>query len=58
MGYLCHGKAVTKLHYRFRTDATVVAQYRAVDKVLATIVSLDEIQRRSRLYLPDCWDGK
>lgn len=38
MAYLCHGKEVTRSHYRFRTDQTVVSQSQDVENAVCQLI--------------------
>lgn len=49
--YLCHGKQVTDLHYRHKSDALVVQQCGSVETVLGSLAALDQV-REGRVALP------
>lgn len=49
--YLCHGKAVTALHYAFKTDQQVISQARIVEAVFANLAALDLV-RDKKVPLP------
>lgn len=49
--YLCHGKEVTDLFYRHKTDALIADQSRCVEQVVFCLAALDLV-RNGRVSLP------
>lgn len=58
MRFLCHSAPVTRLHYRFRTDAVIVKQYKAVELVVCNLAAIDEVRLKPGCYVPATWSGE
>lgn len=52
MRFLCHSAPVTRLHYRFGTDAVIVKQAEAVEMVGCNLAAIDEVRLKPGCYLP------
>lgn len=55
--YLNHGRGVSELYYRYRTDDHVASEAEVVESVLSQLLSLD-MARYRQLDLPSTWRGE
>lgn len=48
--YLCHGRDVTNLHYKYRTDAYVISASQSVETILTQILATEYFKKTLKVY--------